>query len=139
MILAWFSVAAGGAELVTSLKSDDPTDPGRTFYITATYNRLLHAAEEFKTTKKLIEGHKTEFVYQERHLFNGFNEEDDSFLTSAEKQCLIRQCLNLIIVTDIDSIPGVAKATVYKDRPVGKSRCTHLYVWVLQKFLQGLL
>ena len=115
-------VSSGGADLLASLKSDDPTDPGRTFYITATYSRLLHAAEEFKVTKLLVEGQKAEFVYQDRHLFNGFNEEDNTFLNSAEKQYLIRQCLNSIIVTDIESIPGLAKAAIYKDRPVGKMK-----------------
>ena len=121
MILIDFDlVSSGGAELLASLKSDDPTDPGRTFYITATYSRLLHAAEEFKVTKLLAEGQNAEFVYEDRHLFNGFNEEDNTFLNSAEKQYLIRQCLNTIIVTDIESIPGVTKATIYKDRPVGK-------------------
>ena len=113
-------VSSGGADLVTSLKSDELTDPGRTFYITATYNRLLLAAEEFKVTKLLIEGQKADFVYKDRYLFSGFSEESDNFLTSAEKQYLIRQCLNTIFVTDIESIPGVPKATLYKDRPVGK-------------------
>jgi len=111
-------VSSGGAYLLASLKSDDPADPGRTFYITATYNRLLHAAEEFKVTKLRTDGEKAEFLYQDRHLFSEFHEEDSHFLTSAEKQYLIKQCLNTIVVTDIESIPGVAKATIYKDRPV---------------------
>ena len=127
------AVSSGGAYLLASLKSDDPADPGRTFYITATYNRLLHAAEEFKVTKLLTEGQKAEFVYKDRHLFSGFHEENGSFLTSAEKQYLIKQCLNTVIVTDIESIPGVAKATIYKDRPVGEMELVFLEIW--QKLL----
>lgn len=74
----------------------------------------------------MLEGYKTEFVYKERHLFYGFNDEDSTFLSSAEKQYLIRQCMNGIIVTDIESIPGVTKATLYKDRPVGKQQFPHM-------------
>ena len=118
----FFSVSSGGAELIPSLKSDNPSEIGKTFYITAKYKRLLHAAEHFKVMKRSTEDRCDEFNYENRHLFSGFRDEDETFLSSAEKQYLIKQCLNMITSTDMGSIPGVVKKTIlYKDRPVGKS------------------
>ena len=120
MYLFFFIASAGGAELIASLKSDDACDVGRTYYITAAHCRLLHAAEKFKIVKKTIEGHKEEFVFENRHMYQGYRDKDDDFLYSAEKQFLILQCLKDMTAADMGFIPGVPKATLYKDRPVGK-------------------
>ncbi len=70
--------------------------------------------------KKSQNGFKEEFNYDHRHRFSCFTEEDEGFLSSAEKQFLIMKCLNSINADGMGTIPGFPKATLYADRPISK-------------------
>lgn len=77
------------------------------FYISATYIKLLQGAEDLKL-KKLIKskfgGGNKEFIFDEQEFYENI-EEPDLFLTTQEKQAIINETLNQIIVnTENDHI-----------------------------------
>eukprot|EP00794_Sanderia_malayensis_P019137 gene19137-21054_t len=113
-------VLSGGADLIPSVKSDDSDESKRTYYVSASCERLLKAADKYRIMKMTEEGFRQDFSYENRHKFPGFTDDsNDTFLSSSEKQFLILQCLNDINATsELGSVPGFPKAILYADRPV---------------------
>jgi hypothetical protein len=66
------------------------------FYVTATYERLLHGAEEFQLKKGIklkYGGGSKEFIFAEQEFYENI-ENEDLFFSTQEKQFIINELLN---------------------------------------------
>ncbi|BFZ02010.1 hypothetical protein BsWGS_05048 [Bradybaena similaris] len=80
------------------------------FYLTALHDNLLQGAEELgilKPLKSEYGGGMKEFVYEDQDCFAGV-EDEASFLTSQERQCIVLHFLHELRATGDDSLEGIS-------------------------------
>lgn len=101
----------------------DPSEStSEIFILSATLSQLFLAAQQYDLLKKTHDGELKPFTYEDCHDFENFEEDNEDFFSSAERQFLLKSMLDYVICDDetIKHVPGYPKVKVYKERPVRK-------------------
>lgn len=83
------------------------------YLVGATNTRLLFGAEALGLVKECNDCSMKAFTYGTRHNFKGFDENNDDFLSMAERQFIIRYELENLRAREEKMIPGYPKAKLY--------------------------
>lgn len=83
------------------------------YLVGATNTRLLYGAEALGLVKECNDCSMKAFTYGTRHNFKGFDENNDDFLSMAERQFIIRYELENLRAREEKMIPGYPKAKLY--------------------------
>ncbi|XP_065662021.1 anoctamin-10 [Hydra vulgaris] len=126
-------VLYGGAGLeVKKYDCNDSEVCNQIFLISASINNLILAAEKFELLKRDQFGKFTPFTVDNRYEFENFEDKNENFFTSSEKQWLINSLLSSVVCNDdkIKNVPGLPKIKVFNDRPLLLQRSMHKIVQI---------
>nr|XP_030686102.1 anoctamin-10 isoform X4 [Globicephala melas] len=107
----------GGAQLLFRPllnKYEKETLENQNLYLVgASRIRLLLGAEAVGLVKECSDNTMRAFMYGTRHNFKGFDDDNDDFLTMAERQFIIKHELESLRARDEKMIPGYPQAKLY--------------------------
>ncbi|XP_032504494.1 anoctamin-10 isoform X3 [Phocoena sinus] len=107
----------GGAQLLFRPllnKYEKETLENQNLYLVgASRIRLLLGAEAVGLVKECSDDTMRAFMYGTRHNFKGFDDDNDDFLTMAERQFIIKHELESLRARDEKMIPGYPQAKLY--------------------------
>ena len=89
-------------------------------------------AERYGLLKKTHEGVLEAFTIDNQHQFENYEDDNEEFFSSSEKQFLLKELLDHVICEDdeIKFVPGFDRIKVYKNRPVCKLLCVFIFKFV---------
>lgn len=113
----------GGAQLLARPlmeKEDDAhaVENSNIYVIGASRKRLLIGAEAVGLAKECTDGAIRVFTYDNRKLFRDYEEDNDDFLTMAERQYIIKRELEHLRAKDETMIPGYPQAKLYPGKSI---------------------
>ncbi|XP_030605755.1 anoctamin-10 isoform X2 [Archocentrus centrarchus] len=112
----------GGAELLVEqlgpgVGAEEKENPNM-FLVGASVQRLLCGAESLGLFKEYNDGSMRAFTYANKHNFKDFTGDGDSFLSTAECQCIIKHELDTLRARDETHVPGYAQAKLYPGKSI---------------------
>lgn len=112
----------GGAELLVEqlgpgVGAEEKENPNM-FLVGASVQRLLCGAESLGLFKEYTDGSMRAFTYANKHNFNDFTGDGDSFLSTAECQYIIKHELDTLRAKDEKHVPGYTQAKLYPGKSI---------------------
>ncbi|XP_064410977.1 anoctamin-10 isoform X2 [Latimeria chalumnae] len=112
----------GGAHLMIKplQKFSDKNEPENPniYFIGASRIRFLFGAEAVGLVRECTDGSMRNFTYSNRKIFKGFEDDNEDFLTMAERQYIIKQELEHLRAKDETMIPGHPQAKLYPGKSI---------------------
>uniref|UniRef100_A0A3B3CLU0 Anoctamin n=1 Tax=Oryzias melastigma TaxID=30732 RepID=A0A3B3CLU0_ORYME len=113
----------GGAELLVEQLSLGAAEGGEKnnqnlFVVGASWQRLLHGAEESGLFKEYSDGSMRGFTCANKHKFKGFTGSGDGFLSMAECQYIIKHQLEALRAKEETHVPGFSQAKLYPGKSI---------------------